>query len=122
MVDQPYEADIFKKPRSLAKSKSEIRVISGMSGLTQDLILREPMESTYFKGIKRPSKKLKRVIWIDTRSDYEESSYSQISNTRSPVTETIQENTFGETNKMETSRIDKFNFSNYHDMSDMQIE
>ena len=73
-LDKTYEADLYKRPRSMRKSHSAVRVISSNSGLTQDLIIKEPLESTYFRGFtKPPSKRVKKVLWIETRSDYQSS-------------------------------------------------
>lgn len=42
-----------------------------MNGLTKDLIVEEPNRSSYFRGFqKEPDKKMKKLLWIESRSDY----------------------------------------------------
>lgn len=70
-----YIANINKTPRSIKHSLSDARITSNLNGLTRDLIIDEPNKSTYFRGFeKEPSQRIKKLLWIESRSDYSENS------------------------------------------------
>ena len=54
--------------------------------MTKDLIVQNPVKDSYYKGFEQPpSNRIKKVLWIESRSDYDESEQAEVEESNSEI-------------------------------------